>query len=261
MALPEENVQGRNYQNTNFQSTNVQNPNYDNSTINRSIDRPIENASVFLQPVAPPSILGLCAFACSTFVVAAWLAGWYGSAFSPFYIAPFVGIIGGGAQLLAASWSFRARDGLATAFHGCWGAFFLGYGLLYMMFSQRPQLVPMGSIFPELGILFIALAAVSWVLSLAAMGRGIAIAAVMMCVSGGATFAAIGLLTGITWCSMLGGYLFILSALCALYDATAQVLKEVYGHEVLKLGYSERVLSEPGVMVGTGEPGVIHGQR
>jgi uncharacterized protein len=243
MAIPEETVQSRGYETSN---------------VNR---RSIETANVFLQPVAPPSILGLFAFAGSTFVVAAWLAGWYGSAFSPFYFAPFVGIFGGVAQLIAAAWSFRARDGLATAFHGCWGAFFVGYALLYFMFSQRPQLIPMGGIFPELGMWFVVVAAISWVLSLAAMGRGIALAAVMMSVSGGATFAAIGLLAGVNWCSTLGGYLFILSALCALYDSTAQVLQEVYGHEVLKLGYTRRMLQEPGIMAGSGEPGVMHGQK
>ena len=220
-----------------------------------------ETANVFLQPVAPPSILGLFAFAATTFMIAAWMAGWYGSAFSPFYLAPFIGVFGGVAQLIAAAWSFRARDGVATAIHGTWGAFYLGYGLLYGIFAFQPRLIPLGPVFPELGVWFIVVAAVSWVLSLAAMGQRMALAAVVMSVSCGSTFAAIGLLTGVAWCSTLGGYLLILSSLCALYDATAQVLKEVYGHEVLKLGYTQRILSEPGIMAGSGEPGVIHGQR
>lgn len=218
-------------------------------------------ANVFLQPVAPPSTLGMFAFAGATFMVAAWLAGWYGSAFSPFYFAPFVGVFGGIVQLCCSLWAFRARDGLATAIHGTWGAFYLGFGVLYFIFLSQPRLIPMGGIFPELGFCFIVLAAISWALTLAAMGHSKALAAVVMSVSGGATFAAIGLLTGVFWCSMLSGYLFILASLCALYDATAQVLKEVYGHEVLKIGYSPRILAEPDIMAGIGEPGVIHGQR
>jgi hypothetical protein len=39
------------------------------------------------------------------------------------------------------------------------------------------------------------------------------------------------------------------------------VLQEVYGHEVLKLGYTRRMLQEPGIMAGSGEPGVMHGQK
>jgi uncharacterized protein len=237
---------------------------YGNVTERRSTASVTENrceANVFLQPVAPPSILGMFALAGSTFMIGAWMAGWYGSAFSPFYIAPFVGIIGGAAQLVAAVWSYRARDGMATAVHGTWGSFFLAFGLLYAMFSFQPTLVPMGPVFTELGFCFIVVAAISWCLSLAAMAQRLALAAVVMSISGGATFAAIALLTGVAWCEILSGYLFLLSALCGLYDAMAHVLKEVYGHEVLKLGYSEKVLAEPGIMSGTGEPGVIHGQR
>ena len=37
----------------------------------------------FLQPIAAPSILGLYAFAGSTFIVSAHLAGWYGGPDTP----------------------------------------------------------------------------------------------------------------------------------------------------------------------------------
>ncbi len=217
----------------------------------------LENAKVFLQPIAAPSILGMLAFAGSTFIIAAWMCGWFGSAMSPLYIAPFVGLFGGLVQLLAGMWAYRARDGVATAIHGTWGAFYLAYGLLQFMFFSRPALRPAGVLFPELGFWFITVAAISWVIALAAMGQRKALAAVVMFVSAGATFSAVGLLTGVAWCAIVGGYFFVISSLCALYDASAQVLKEVYGHEVLKLGYAHKV---PEIMAGTGEPGVIHGQ-
>ncbi len=220
-----------------------------------------ESARVFLQPIAAPSILGQLAFAGSTFVMAAWMADWYGSAFSPYYLAPFAGVFGGAAQLLAGMWAYRARDGVATAIHGTWGSFYLAYGLLYALFALQPSIRPTGTHFAELGFWFIAIAAISWVVSLAAMGQRRSLASMVMFASGGATFSAIGLLSGIAWCSVVGGYLFMISSICALYDATAQVLKEVYGHEVLKLGLTQRILSEPEIMAGAGEPGVIHGQR
>jgi uncharacterized protein len=253
MPIQEEFVQNEQF------NQNVQQPGSFQNQPGNIQNREVTN--VFLQPVAAPSILGMFSFAGSAFIIAAWMCGWYGSAFSPFYLAPFVGVFGGIAQLVAAVWSFRARDGLATAIHGTWGSFFLGYALLYGIFTLQPGMIPMGPVFPEMGFWFIVLAAISWVLTLGAMQQRLALAAVVACVSIGATFAAIGLLAGALWCTVLGGYFVILSSLCALYDATAQVLKEVYGHEVLKLWYSNRVLSEPGVMAGTGEPGVIHGQR
>src|SRR5213595_1018590 len=78
----------------------------------------LERSRVVLQPIAPPSILGLFGFAGATFIVAAHLAGWYGTSTSPQYMFPFAAFFGGVAQFAAAMWSYRARDGLATAMHG-----------------------------------------------------------------------------------------------------------------------------------------------
>ncbi|MGW4568618.1 hypothetical protein ACWEN3_41815 [Streptomyces sp. NPDC004561] len=69
-----------------------------------------------LTPVAAPSILGLFGFGAATFTVASNLAEWWDNSLtSPVVLAPF-------AQFLAGMWAYRARDGLATAMHGIWGA-------------------------------------------------------------------------------------------------------------------------------------------
>ena len=78
-------------------------------------------ARVFLQPIAPPSILGLFGFAGATFMVAANLAGWYRTTKSGGYLWPFAAVFGGVAQFLAGMWGYRARDAIATAMHGMWG--------------------------------------------------------------------------------------------------------------------------------------------
>src|SRR5919202_1749737 len=87
-------------------------------------------AQVYLQPIAAPSILGLYGFAASTFIVAAHLAHWYGDPRNHIqtfqYLVPFCFAFGGIAQLAAALWAYKARDGLATAMHGAWGAFWIG---------------------------------------------------------------------------------------------------------------------------------------
>src|SRR5436190_23519200 len=88
-------------------------------------------ARIFLQPIAAPSILGLFGFATATMMVAAWLAGWYGSPASPTFLFPFAAMFGGLAQFLAGMWAYRARDPVATAMHGAWGSFWLAYGLLF----------------------------------------------------------------------------------------------------------------------------------
>src|SRR5436309_10867535 len=107
---------------------------------------------VFLQPIAAPSILGLFGFAAATFIVTAYLVGWYGNGTSPLLIFPFAAAAGGIAQGAAALWSYKARDGLATAVHGIWGAFWLGYGFLNFMIALKliPAPAPHGAV-PELG--------------------------------------------------------------------------------------------------------------
>src|SRR5919202_3076731 len=96
-----------------------------------------ERTRVFLTPIAPPSILGLFGFAGATFIVSAHLAGWYGSQDTPLYLFPFAATFGGIAQFTAAIWAYRARDGLATAMHGTWGAFWMGFGLLFLLGATK----------------------------------------------------------------------------------------------------------------------------
>jgi succinate-acetate transporter protein len=220
-----------------------------------------ENYRVFLQPVAAPSILGLFGFAGATFMLSAWMCGWYGDARTPYLIIPFAAIFGGLAQFLAGMWSYRARDGLATAVHGTWGSFYIGFGLLQVLFLARPDLVPQGLYFPELGYWFIVTAAITWLATLGAMARSKGLSAVLGLLSIGATAAAVGFLTGTGWVMVVAGYALLVSSFVACYDAAAQMLKECYGHEVLKIGLSRHTKEEPEIMTGFGEPGVIRGQK
>ena len=92
-----------------------------------------DRTRLVLTPIAAPSILGLFGFAGATFIVAAYLANWYGTAATPFFLFPFALFFGGLAQLVAGFYSYRARDGLATAMHGMWGSFWLAFGILNLL--------------------------------------------------------------------------------------------------------------------------------
>src|SRR5919205_4687252 len=126
---------------------------------------------VFLQPIAAPSILGLFGFGAATFIVAANLAGWYGTPHSPLYLAPFAATFGGVAQFLAGMWAYRARDGVATAMHGMWGSFWIGYGILQLLLSTH-VLHTGGTLDHALGFWFIALAAMTFSGMLGALLEG-----------------------------------------------------------------------------------------
>ena len=117
----------------------------------RDADRTVwrERTRLVLTPTAPPSILGLFGFAGATFIVAAFMAHWYGSGTSQVYLAPFALVFGGLAQLVAGLFAYRARDGLATAMHGMWGSFWLAYGLLWVLDATGALRIPAGRTSPN----------------------------------------------------------------------------------------------------------------
>jgi len=215
---------------------------------------------VFLQPIAAPSILGLFGFAGATFMVAAHMAHWFGSSYTALLLVPFAAIFGGLAQFLSSMWAYKARDGLATAFHGMWGSFWMAYGILTLiMFSGRVP-APTGAFFPELGYWFIVLAAITWVCTYAAAAENRAMVTVFTFAAAASTIAAIGLLIGSEGFMILTGYLMIIASLAAWYAASALMLNEAYGREVWSLGKSAHAREMPSITIGNGEPGVIRGQ-
>ncbi|HBY98887.1 MAG: acetate uptake transporter [Ardenticatenaceae bacterium] len=216
-------------------------------------------AQVFLQPIAAPSILGLFGFAGATFIVATHMAGWYGDATTPLYLFPFAAFFGGLAQFLAGMWAYKARDGLATAMHGMWGAFWMAYGVLFLLFATGTLTQPTGA-FPALGFWFIVLAAITWVGMWAAFAENLALVVVLGFLALGATLAAIAELGGNAPLTVLAGWSFIISAVCAWYTASALMLESTFERPVLPLGKFEHAKEEPKVAIGIGEPGVMHGQ-
>jgi succinate-acetate transporter protein len=77
---------------------------------------PSVQARTYVSLIAAPSILGLYAFAGSTFIVSAYLAGWYGGPDTPLYLLPFAAVFGGVALL-----ADRRRSGKAWG----WASFSL----------------------------------------------------------------------------------------------------------------------------------------
>ena len=215
-------------------------------------------ARVFLQPIAPPSILGLYGFAGATLIVAANQAGLYGGSDSAQFLFPFAAFFGGLAQFMAGMWGYRARDGLATAMHGMWGAFWMGYGVLQLLLAMGTLSAPSGR-FPELGWWFIALAAITWVGTIAAAAENGVLTAVLGFLAAGSTVTAAALLGDNAGLEHLGGWLFIISAVIAWYLASAMMLAGTYKRAVLPLGKRHEIEERP-IQYLYGQPGVKVGQ-
>ena len=226
-----------------------------------------DHARVFLQPIAAPSILGLFGFAAATFMVTAYLVGWYGTATSPLLIFPFATAAGGIAQGAAALWAFKARDGLATAIHGIWAAFWLGYGFVNFMIALKliPAPAPHAAV-PELGYWFFALAGITLIGAIASLGESLALSAVLFPLTAGAALLGVFYLIGGSGWEKVGGYVTMASAFTAFYAASAMMLASAFGRVILPLGKYRREANVPGgqhtypIQFALGEPGVKQGQ-
>ncbi|HTP30875.1 MAG TPA: acetate uptake transporter [Candidatus Acidoferrales bacterium] len=215
---------------------------------------------VFLQPIAAPSVLGLYGLAGATFMVAAWMTHWYGSSQTTLLLMPFAALFGGLAQFLSGMWAYKARDAVATAVHGMWGAFWIAFGILALILMAGKAAEPTTPFVPALGFWFIVLSAVTWVCVGAATAENKSLVTTLVFLAAGSTISAIALFTGAESLMILAGYLFIICAIAAWYTASALMLNEAFGREVWALGRSVQARQMPQISTGIGEPGVIRGQ-
>eukprot|EP01113_Clastostelium_recurvatum_P008830 TRINITY_DN141_c0_g1_i4.p1 TRINITY_DN141_c0_g1~~TRINITY_DN141_c0_g1_i4.p1 ORF type:complete len:262 (+),score=80.71 TRINITY_DN141_c0_g1_i4:44-787(+) len=221
------------------------------------------NTTIFVTPIAAPSILGLYAFAGAAAIVGSRGAHWYGISQSPLIFWPFIltlGIV----QVLTALWAFRARDNLATVFHGVWGAFFIAYACLNLFFAQGTLafLATDGNRFSEFGMYWITVAAITWVCVAASFAESLIWVLFTACMAVGATMTACAYFTTSVGILKAGGYLIFISAAIAFYQATAWLLEYQYGRPILpSLRLGRHRLTETALLNrGFGEPGVKKGQ-
>lgn len=221
---------------------------------------------VVLSPIAAPSILGLFGFAGATFIVAANLAGWYGNPTTPGYLFPFAMFFGGLAQFTAGMWAYKARDAVATAMHGTWGAFWLGYGILNLLVVTKA--LPTGTTMDHaLGFWFIALCGITFSGMLGALVEAsMGVVGVLGTLAAGSGLAAVGFLDGSAHIQHWAGWVFVISAWLAWYVATAMMVNAAAGKTMLPLFKGNADANIPGhrptrlVQLAWGEPGIKHGQ-
>lgn len=195
-----------------------------------------------LTPTAAPSILGLMGFAGATFMIASNLAGWWGNTTTdPAILAPFALFFGGLAQLVAGVFGYRARDGLATAAHGTWGAFWLAFGMF--QFAIVGGLLPASAATSRaFGFWFIVLCVTTTFYALAALAKSIGLFTVLLTLAAGSGLFAAGFIggyhvSGYHQVVMAGGWVLVASAAAAFYTAGAMLLREsANGRTILPLG-------------------------
>jgi len=201
---------------------------------------------IVLTPIAAPSILGLFGLFAATLIMGSNLAGWWGSTASLPGVATYALVLGGLAQFLAGMWAYRARDAIATAMHGTWGAFWIAWGLSQLLIASgalpaatRPKDV-------AFGFWFITLALITGSIALAALGDHLGLFLLLGALATGSGFLAAGEIGGISWCEHLAGWLFVAAAGVAWYVATAMMLEYTTGRVILPLGTYQAGANAPG---------------
>jgi succinate-acetate transporter protein len=128
--------------------------------------------SIFLQPIAAPSVLGYFAGATGFLLFGVWLGGSLGGPANAIVLFPFLLLFAGIGQLVAGMWSYRPRDAVAASIHGVWGGFWLAYGLLWLLDAAGTITLPLfANGFQPLGRWFIYMAVITWTTAFAALGR------------------------------------------------------------------------------------------
>ncbi|MGH9060318.1 MAG: acetate uptake transporter family protein, partial [Acidimicrobiales bacterium] len=192
---------------------------------------------VLLTPYAPPSIIGLYGFMGATLMVGAWQAGWYGSPKTGFALWPFAAIFGGIFQGAAAFPCLRARDGLAAGIHATWGAFWIGFGLLFSLGSVGlAPISAFGAVNTPFAFWFIVLTLITAAGATVAALVNWSVCAVLVFLAVGSGFTAAGWWAGADTLLTVGGWLFVISAVIAWYTATAMVVENMVGKAILPLG-------------------------
>ncbi|KAJ3009660.1 hypothetical protein HKX48_007813 [Thoreauomyces humboldtii] len=222
-------------------------------------------ARINLTPIAAPSALGLAAFASSTFIVATWLASWYGNELTPFALWPFLLTFGGFGQFAAGMWSFNSRDTLATVFHTMWGAFWIAVSLSLAVIHPDAAvggIVNRYAYNDAWAIWMVPLAILTYVLTAAATFRDLIWASSLFTLATGSLLGVLGWFISETAILKLMGYFWIVSSALATYRVALYVLHEANPkREVLpRFAHSRHhAAQDKGYASGFHEPGVVAG--
>lgn len=223
--------------------------------------------SIFLQPIAAPSVLGYFGGAAAFLLFGVWFAGALGPAKNAIVLFPFLLLFGGIGQLGAALWSYKARDAVAASLHGVWGGFWIAYGLLWLLDATGVLALPLFSKgFEPLGQWFIYMAVITWTTAFAALARSPGQFFSQAVAAGAATIACAGLIAGSAGWQHAAGWVFVAASALFMYHGAALMLNALYGRVVLPhfnwRGEENKLGAHPldPIEFPQGEPGVKVGQ-
>jgi len=183
--------------------------------------------------VADPAPLGLAAFALTTFLLSASNAKWMNSATGDAWLG-YALAYGGLGQLLAGMWEFRNKNVFGATAFSTYGGFWIGLALWVLLVA--PNAASATAADHDLGWILLAFAIFNTYMMLWSSALNMAVFAVFLTLELTEIVLFIGFLSNSSGTVKIGGYVGILTALCAWYASAAGVISGMKGRPVLPVG-------------------------
>jgi uncharacterized protein len=194
--------------------------------------------------IADPAPLGLAAFALTTFLLSAANANWMGAASGSAWLG-YALAYGGLAQLLAGMWEFRNKNVFGATAFSTYGSFWIGL-FLWVQFVA-PHILRPSVASHDLGWILLAFAIFNTYMLIMSTQVNMAVFAVFLTLELTEIILFIGNFTVNTTTVKVGGYVGVLTAICAWYASAAGVSNGMAGPLRFPVG-------KPLLAAGTAEP-------
>jgi uncharacterized protein len=187
--------------------------------------------------IADPAPLGLGAFALTTFLLSAFNAGWMthssGLAWVGYALA-----YGGLCQLLAGMWEFRNRNVFGATAFSTYGGFWIGLFLYFQLYGAKLATHPLtaGLFAKDVGWILLAFAIFNTYMLLWSTQVNMAVFGVFLTLELTEIILFIGNFAGSSGTVKFGGYVGVLTALCAWYTSAAGVANGMGGRISVPVG-------------------------
>jgi succinate-acetate transporter protein len=190
-----------------------------------------ETRTIMTAPAADPAPLGLAAFALTTFLLSAANAGWMGSATGDAWLG-YAFAYGGLCQLLAGMWEFRNRNVFGATAFSTYGGFWIGLGLWALLVAPTAG----AKAGKDVAWILLAFAIFNTYMLLWSSMVNTAVFVVFLTLEATEIILFIGNFAANTNIVKFGGYVGILTAICAWYTSAAGVGNGVAGRTILPVG-------------------------
>jgi uncharacterized protein len=193
------------------------------------------------ESIADPGPLGLAGFAMTTFVLSCFNSNVIHQPGLEGVVLPLALFYGGTVQLLAGMWEFRRGNTFAALAFSSYGAFWLSF-FFYVKYVAA-SLAPGTYVYEATGLFLLMWTIFTAYMLIASLRTTMAVAAVFLTLTVTFAFLTIGALTakglapGVNngW-THIGGWIGLLTALCAWYASFAGVTNSTFKKVVIPVG-------------------------